>query len=63
MINSLNGSVSNQETTKEPVVERIGEVVPQGTQHGVLTTLAGSMPRVGMNEAEIETELLAIRFG
>ncbi len=61
MINSLNGSVSNQETTKEPVVERIGEVIPQGTQHGVLTTLAGSMQRVGMNEVEIETELLAIR--
>ena len=61
MINSLNGSVSNQETTKEPVVERIGEVVPQGTQHGVLITLAGSMQRVGMNEVEIETELLAIR--
>jgi hypothetical protein len=56
MINSLNGSVSNQETTKEPVDERIGEVVPQGTQHGVHATSAGSMPRVGMNEVEIETE-------
>ena len=61
MINSLNGNESKQETIKEPVVERIGEVVPQGTQHGVLTTLAGSMPRVGMNEVEIETALLAIR--
>ena len=61
MINSLNGSVSNQETTKEPVAERIGEVVPQGTRHGALTTLSESMPRVDMNEVEIETELLAIR--
>jgi len=61
MLPLLNGRVGQSKPKDESAGERIGDSVPQGERHSALVTMAGSLRRVGLNTAEIESALLAIR--
>ena len=50
-----------KEKSRTPAAVRIGDEVSQGSRHQALTTMAGSLRRVGLEADEIEGALTAVR--